>query len=238
MDEYYLLLEQLKSSKAYQIEGRLITLSDYIYVFNHNYKDVVDFVNKVKNPQVIFPLISIENTQALDISINEVVRRLFNFLSSATALVDQTRIAINYWYAGNEFLYEYKSEVKNRFVNNSLTGFIEELRNFSLHYSLPITHAVFSINIENGISKGLPNFQYVIKKRPLLQFSGWTQKKGKPFFSTFDDEIEIQGLLESYYKQASDFHSWLFNRIKEIHSEDLIWLSEIKERINSLLPKE
>jgi len=236
-EELFVLSEEVNNSVAIRISGRLEMLSINFFVFNRNYQELKRIIEGVKKPEQIMRLWDLRNRHELDIVINEVIRLLHNFLASAKSLVEHTRIVISDWYQETEFLKEYETQVASRFVNNPIIGFIEELRNFNLHFSLPITDATLSIQMDKDKRSGTENFSFVIKKYGLLQWSGWTQK-GKPFLKASKDEIEIGNLVDDYYQQIMDFHSWMEKRLREIHSEEFAWLSEMNKRIINAMDDE
>jgi hypothetical protein len=180
----------------------------------------------------------LRNRRKLETVINETLRLLHNYLASAKSLVDQTRVVIRTWYKETEFLKEYEAQIISRFGNNPMTGFIEDLRNFNLHYSIPVTNATFSIQIDKETGLDTFNHSFVLVKSSLLEWSGWTEK-GKTFLSASNDEIEIGSLVDGYYEQILDFHSWLVNKLQEIHKEDLAWLAEMSQKtINAMSDEE
>ena len=237
-DELMALAQEVHNSNALRYQGRLETLGVNFYVFNRNYQELKKLFGAVKNQEKLLQLWDLRNRLQLEITINETLRLLHNFLASAKSLVDQTRVIIRNWYKDTEFLKEYETQVNLRFVNNPLTGFIEDLRNFSLHYSLPVTNANLSVQIDQKTGHSITDFSFVLIKPNLLVWTGWTQK-GKDFLSAAKDEIDIGNLVDEYYKQIFDFHSWLINSLQEIHKEDLLWLAEMRQKtINAMSEEE
>lgn len=232
------LSEEVRNSNAIRYEGRIETLSVNFYVFDRNYKELRKFLEAVKKQENMLNLWDLRNRHKLDIAISEILRLLHNFLASAKSLIDQTRVVIRDWYRETDFINEYKAQINSRFVNNSLSGFIEDLRNFSLHYSLPITHAVLSVQITDPkTGQGEANFSFKLIKSALLIWKGWTEK-GKTFLSASNDEIDIEVLSEEYHKQILDFHSWLVQRLQEIHKDDLLWLAQMRQKTINLMSDE
>jgi hypothetical protein len=237
-DELRALIEETHNSEAIKHLGRLETLRANFYVFNRNYQELKKLLETLKKGETAFHLWDLRNGQQLDIAINEVLRMLQNYLASAKSLVDQTRVIIRGWYTETNFMHEYEKQVDSRFVGNPLAGFIEDLRNFSLHYSLPLANATFSVKtIDQKTKKAAADFSFVLKKSDLLIWKGW--KKGKNFLNAIEDEINIETLADEYYKQILDFHSWLINSLQEIHKDDLLWLAEMRQKtINAMSEEE
>jgi len=229
-DELLALAQEVHNSNALKYQGRIETLGVNFFVFNRNYQELKKLLEAVKNQEKKLQLWDLRNRHQLEVTINETLRLLHNFLASAKSLIDQTRVVIRNWYKETEFLKEYKTQVDSRFINNPLTGFIEDLRNFSLHYSLPLTNATLSVQIiDRKTGQGTADFSFVLIKSDLLVWKGWTEK-GKEFLSTAKDKINIGILVDEYYKQIFDFHSWLINSLQEIHKDDLLWLAEMRQK--------
>jgi len=161
------------------------------------------------------------------------VRLLHNYLASAKTLVEHTRTVIRDWYKGSEFLKEYKEEVTRRFNNNPLSAFIEDLRNYALHYSLPITGLRVGVVNDPTTHEQSERVTFFVDKTTLFQWSNWS--KGKMFLHLADDEIVIEKLADDYYQQVIEFHAWMHNRLEQIHASDLKWLNDMQQRVNLLL---
>lgn len=229
------LAKRISESDAIRYEERIVALQIRYSVFDRNFQELNKLVGIRKDQNKMNELWALNNRQKLNIVIIEILRLFQNYLSSAKSLVDQTRANIKTWYGESAFWKEYDREIKVRFVKNPTAGFIEDLRNYNLHYSLPVTHATFEIKTHDEKSKHFSNFSFVLPKSDLLQWKSW--KKGKSFLSTSDEEIDVANLAIDYHKQITDFHSWLVNRIRENHKVDLEWLDEMRKRAREKMNK-
>jgi len=207
------------------------------FVFSRNYRELKKLLDSVQSPEKTLDLWNLKNREKLNIVINEVVRLFHNYLASAKTLVEHTRILIRAWYKEEDFFQEYEEQIEIRFIKNSLAGFIEGLRNYSLHYTLPLANAEMKINFEQGGKNPSLDFTFVLHKRDLLYWSDWP-KKAKPFLDTAEDEISINGIVEEYFLIVKKFHIWLYDRLMQIHSKDLEWLKEMNKKIIGLLSDE
>lgn len=79
----------------------------------------------------------------LDEIIYEFSRLLINFVSMAKAVVDVNRVLVREWFGETVFLNRYQNEVDKRFANNPLVAFVHDIRNYALHYFLPIANLKF-----------------------------------------------------------------------------------------------
>ena len=153
-------------------------------------------------------------------------------MASAKALVSQTRVLINQCYKESNFYTEYQNKVKDLFVNNILVKFIEDLRNYCLHYALPFTNASFRI-YSNELEREKINrieFSFSLNKQGLLSWEKWT-KDAKLYLSNADEEIIIEDLIDEYYQLVEKFHQWMNIRLQEIHSDDFAWLEKKEKKL-------
>lgn len=237
MDEVFKLQQEVRSSFAYVVRGRLETLQVNYFVFSRNYSELMKLLKSVQVPEKTLDLWSLKNRDKLNIVINEVVRLFHNYLASAKTLVDHTRVLIRAWYRESDFLHEYEGQVNSRFTTNSLSGFFEGLRNYSLHYTLPLANASMKVNFKQGGKNASIDFTFVLHKVDLLYWSQWPSK-ARPFLDAAEDEISINEIVEEYFLIVERFHIWLYERLIQIHSKDLEWLEEMNVRILSLLSEE
>lgn len=226
-NEFMLLSQEIEKSDAYKYECRIETLITNYYVFQRNYEELKKKLEVKNSQEKMFELWDPSNNIQFTTLIREIIRLMQNYLSSAVALVGHTRTAIDRWYTGTDFQREYKDQIASRFVGNKLTTFVEDLRNFNLHYWLPVTTANMSIINKNAV------FSFMLDKEHLLVWSNW--EKGKAFLSEAGNEIDICTLVDEYYRQIDDFHSWLIKRLLDIHKEDFDWLESTRQRARSLL---
>ena len=166
----------------------------------------------------------------------ELIRLLHNFIASAKMLVDHTRAIIDDCYSDTAFIEEYKSEVQKRFVNNPVVGFIEELRNYALHFRLPLTNARFQVTTDPATNEQVATQAFVLDKSELMQWSNWTSK-GRPYLENADKEIVVLELVDQYHQEIRSFHDWMMNRLEEIHTDQMKWLKDMEGRVQSALKR-
>ena len=207
-NEYLKLIQEIHSSFAYRVHGRLETLRVNYFVFSRNYGELRRALEGFSNSKKTFELLDSRSREKLDIIISEVIRLLHNYLTSAKTLIEHTRIVIREWYKETDFLQEYNDEVKARFSNNSLAAFIQELRNYSLHYTLPLANASFSVNMIEGGKGGTIDFAFILNKSSLLHWSGWKKnKQAMEYLNNSEDEISVNLISEEYFPKLKTFIS-------------------------------
>ncbi|MBC7879163.1 MAG: hypothetical protein H7Y59_18480 [Anaerolineales bacterium] len=237
-DKLLALAKEVHNSKALIYVQRIETLQTNFFVFQRNYEELMKLIKVSRNPKKMFELWALRNRHKLEVVISEILRLLHNFLASAETLVSHTRIIMNDWYDQTEFLHEYKTQIKNRFIKDPRTGFIKDLRNFNLHYSFPVTHATFSLKADEKTGETIENFSFVLIKSSLLQWKNWNER-AKTYLISCNEEIDIGDLVNEYYKEILDFHNWIVARIYEIHKEDFVWYEEMRQKtLNAMSDEE
>lgn len=222
---------RIVDSDAYRIYQRLLTLDTNFFIFDRNYKDLKLAIDYCVKPEHIHKLFDHNDSQRV---LLHMVRYLHNYLASAKSLVEHTRILIKDWYRQTDFIEEYNSQIKERFEGNPLSGFIEDFRNYALHYSFPLTslHIDVTLDPETGIAKE-ERVIFCIQKDALLEWSGWS--KGRDYLMKFDQDILMENLVDEYYNQVINFHGWMHKRLEEIHAKELKWLNDMQKRIDELI---
>jgi hypothetical protein len=218
------------ASEAYKTYARLLTLDTNFFVFDRNYRDLKLAIHTFSQPERIPLLFDKRESQ---IMLCHMVRLVHNYLAAAKTLVDHTRTLVNDWYKRTDFLVEYKEQVKARFADNLLPGFIEDLRNYALHYSLPITGLRLHVTTDPETKTQTERVTFYIERATLLRWSNWS--KGREFLQKADKEIGIEQLSDEYFQLVLSFHSWMHQRLEEIHAADLHWLNEMDKRVQDLL---
>ncbi|WKZ37961.1 MAG: hypothetical protein QY332_08460 [Anaerolineales bacterium] len=236
-EDAYSLAEKVYSSLAYKIYGRLELLSVNFFVFSRNYHELKRLLHLTKSTKMILRLWDLKNRNELSAVTKDITRLLHNYLAAAKTLVDHTRALVSEWYAESDFLSEYEAQVLSRFTENPISGFIEGLRNYSLHYSLPFTQASMKITSSDGQKLDQVVSEFVLRRSILRYWSNWPAK-ARSYLDESEDEIPVESLADLYYQKILEFHVWIDKRLRKIHSDELVWLSQMNERIISLMPED
>lgn len=217
------LFEQIVGSNALKIQTRLITLKSNFTLFHRNYEELNNFISSTAKGEHLTTLWNMSEDRGIYEMLEELVRLFHNYLASAKTLVDHTRVLINDSYKGSAFMNEYSYKVHTTFVEQPMPGFIEGLRNYALHYQMPAATANVQASREN-LEEGFTVTQrFILKKETFLKWSSWPPK-AKIYMDTLPDEIDIKQLAADYYQSVLAFHSWMLQRLSEIHQSDLAWL--------------
>lgn len=230
MDDPGQLSKEVYQSEAFQIDLRFEILATNYFIFERNYEEMKRLLSAMEHPDAFDKLWTRNKQQEMNVALREIIRLLHNLVASATTLVNHTRMLIRKWYAGTEFLEEYQLEVDKRFKGNPTTGFIEDFRNYALHFRLPATTAKAEVVSDPDTSEQTIVLTILLEKQDLLQWSNWTDK-GKFYLKDAEDKIKLTEVIDQYSQEIRSFHIWMRNRLVDIHSDELKWLDEMNQRI-------
>lgn len=229
------LSRQVYESEAFQIYARFVTLTTNYFVFDRNQQEMMKLLAAMQQPSNVRRLWDHDNRRELHVVLRELTRLLLNLVASATSLVAHTRRLIDSWYGDTEFKGEYEQQVEERFTGNPTVGFVEDLRNYAVHYRLPTMTAVLEFTTDPQTQEAVPVHRIVLDKTSLLEWSGWKRRKGKPYLETADDPIALRKVIEEYSQDVRSFHQWMHKRLRELHAAELAWLEEMRQRISESL---
>ena len=88
-------------------------------------------------------------------------------------LATHTRLMIRDAYRNSEFINEYQIRIDNTFSNDPISVLVKEIRNYILHYSLPVTFSklIFSQDLQTKEQKTIS--KVLLEKRSLLDGYKW-----------------------------------------------------------------
>ncbi|MDN3510815.1 MAG: hypothetical protein NG784_05860 [Candidatus Jettenia sp.] len=218
---------ELLSMPELETLRRIDNFSHTLYIFNKNYSELKKLFDSHNDYSHAMELCHPKNKQKINDIQLEILRLLHNFVAAALSLIDHSRNYYNDLYRGNNRFPEYEQEVEKRFLNNPLACFVKDLRQFFQHYKIPsiLSQVVFirKTNITRIILQ--------LEKSTLTQFSKWSSA-AKEYLKDQGDLIDLFQLISNYYLLIIDFHRWIIDRQKEIHSNEF---KKIAEKYNELL---
>ena len=222
------LHEQIRESEAYQIHIFLGELYTNHYVVVRNIQELHKFLAKCEDPDSFDQLWAYGKQEQLDDAMREVTRLLLNYLTSASARVESTRIMMRRRYGAQPFFKIYQNEVNRLFKGNTLAEFVEGLRNYSAHYAFPIVGGKMEFEQTSGMR------QFFMLDRDGLLSSGFDwRKKGGAYLKQSGDEILIRDFTWEHFVRIHNFQAWLERQLHAMHQEELDWLHAASAEITA-----
>lgn len=189
-------------------------------VYHGNYQQLAQAIAAMNEPEVFLKLWSDTDRRPLFSLLDEVVRLLHNFVAAAEMWVDHSRRLMRQAYDGTALWDEYQREVQARFVNDTLSGFVKDLRNNTLHHQLPALHSRLhsssGLDDEDGESPGgaTLDHSFVLPRDALLTSGKWTSR-GRAYLTSSPEAIDIGQVVGQHYIQLHAFYVWLDEKLKE-----------------------
>lgn len=147
---------------------------------------------------------------------SEVVRHLHNFLASARTLVDHTRAIMKEPFIIEAHRTEYREEVTRNFAGDPLIGFMHELRNFTLHRSIPITSLQLSLHPTSGQFDSA----VLVDLDQMADWDGW-RSAGKAFIGSHRPTIRIMALIDGYEGKIRKFYEWFCLKFQKHYEKEM-----------------
>lgn len=204
--------DKLQASSEMEIYRNLQALSASYSVFNGNYDELRRYMDHLNNPRESLFMYSSEQRENLERLIDETSRLFHNFLASAQSLVDHTRNIVDRLYFNQEFIKEYQEKLDRDITKNSVRRFVQDLRNYTLHYTLPIPalQIEFAEDIEMSV-----RFDVEILK----QWDKW-HKISTSYLETLGESFCLVSLSNEYFFLIQNFYKWLRERQTQLHQSD------------------
>lgn len=159
----------------------------------------------------------------------EVTRGLHNYVASVMTLVEHTRIFARETYEKTQFWTEYQAAINARF-ESPLPHFVQDLRDYTLHYRLPMT----------GASTSWKQGEEHLKTRIMLDvesfrdWNGWSPQARENLKGLAKD-AELLEIIEAYFFTVQGFYQWLAKRQAELHREELAEVRQLQEKLSALI---
>jgi hypothetical protein len=162
----------------------------------------------------------------------EVYRLLHNFLAAAMTLRDHTRrLRQQYPPADSSFSAEYDSRVRTTFVESPLSVFIEDLRNYTLHRSLPFVQGTLTRHLPTEAMTATA----VLRKEPLQTWDRW-RAGASSYLQEADGQIDLLEVVDSYSSAVDGFNIWFASVWRSWHAGAFQELHTLENELKTLLP--
>jgi hypothetical protein len=233
-DEANTIDDEIRGSNALRIYNRIVYLHDVFYIFQRNHSEFQKLLAAFYTPKVILPFFDREKRDDLHLLINELARHFHNYVTSAQTLATHTRIMIKAAYGNSEFIDEYQVRKDITFKDDPLSVFVQDLRNYTLHYSLPATFSQIQLSQDPQTKQQTTTSRALLEKESLLQGYKWKPASRK-YLSGTPDEIDLMDLINKHYNKFVSFYDWLNNRLNDNHATELKWLENKTSELRKIL---
>lgn len=228
-EELEKLQEDHRASQGAKIIMRTRAFGTSYRVFLGNHAELRGFLDHIAAPLVNVNMWDERHRYRVDYALDEVARLLHNYISAVISLVDATRVFVRTHYAGTELFKEYERRVKSDFADAPLHRFLQDLRNYSLHYRLPAMRAITSFKRRKDGGFDLDN-AFRLDTNKLKEWDGW-KAKAREYLETLGSEADLRHIIDAYEPVVTDFQRWLADRINQEHISAIKELANLEKRM-------
>lgn len=155
---------------------------------------------------------------------NELLRCLFNYLSSLSSLVDASmRLARKY---NDEQMADYNTK-RALIIESDINEFFGKLRNYIQHYGIPPLG--WNVQLNNN---SLNTCTYFLSNSKLLEWKGWSPK-AKIYIG--DKDVDLHKSIQVHGGMIDGAFHTLLTLFPNIHSADTESYNELMHRRNDIL---
>ncbi len=201
--ELYKRFDFIQKSKETDIYRNLKALQASYRVFYGNYIVLIKYLEPLQDPKESLKKYNSYERKNLEDLIDETSRLFHNFIASTESLLDHTDKMIDKLYSQLRKEYDEKKEEYIR--SKSISKFTRDLRQYTLHYTLPIQELQISFLEDIDFSMKI-NIEYLEK------WSGWS-KKSKSYFQGLGESLSVLDLVNDYFVLIQKFYDWLTTKL-------------------------
>ena len=141
-----------------------VGLKTSFYVFERNFTDLISLL-EIDDPKIALRIWNVKNRYGINALLLETTRLLHNFVASVMSLRDHSNRFRDKLFIKHPFYNEYNEKVKSCFKDKPVVQFIQDLREYCLHRTLPVVGASFSLDDYKHITH--------LEKSALLKWKKW-----------------------------------------------------------------
>jgi hypothetical protein len=210
--DYGKLHEEILAHPGYRLLQLLTAHSMSKNILSGNCFQLRKLLEVIHDPQNIDRFWAIENRQHLRDLQSEAIRHFHNFLASVKTAVEHTRNFMRDNAIRPEHQAEYQEKIDQVFVNDPLSKFLEDFRNFMLHRSLPLTEMTLDISTSASTL-------YV----DLIKMEDWEEWKepSRRFIAANKPKVSMMRLIDEYEEKAKAFYEWFYPRFQHYYEREI-----------------
>jgi len=180
-------------------------------MFKGNYRQLIALLDNLETIEVAIRLHDVKHNAEFFGALEEIARVLHNFLASAESLVGHTRTYMRNLYKGQPFFTEYEARVAEQFASSPLRRFVQDLRVYTQHITLPLTGSAFHLDRTEGLS-----IAYYIDAEELRKWDNWSDES-RQYLDAFQKILPVRQLADDYFSLVEEFYKWLDKSEREVH---------------------
>ncbi|QSV54162.1 MAG: hypothetical protein HEP80_10020 [Dolichospermum sp. UKL201] len=203
-NELYKRFDFIQKSKETDIYRNLKALQASYHVFYGNYIVLTKYLEPLQDPKESLKKYNFYERKNQEDLIDETSRLFHNFIAATESLFDHTDKIIEKLYS--QFRNEYDEKKEKYIKSQSISKFVKDLRQYTLHYTLPLKELQIGFSIDRDI-----DFSMKINIEHLKKSSKWRKKfnhylKGR-------ESLSVLNLVNDYFVLIQNFYDWLTTKL-------------------------
>lgn len=224
------LTSELRESPGFKVHSEMNNNKRSLRILSRNKDELMQSLADLKKQGVSGASMSASESPSLSLAIEELTRRLENYLSSAYDLIDYTRRYCRKLYEKTDYAREIQSEIDKRFIFEQDYKIASGLRSISAHVDSLEPPTILKVDDRQQ------DAPYRIEVKQLLAWDEWNDNQRR-ILEGMNGDIDIQEFVERYSRKIEAFYAWLWKRQSEIHAEELRQAEEIRLRAKEAYDK-
>jgi extradiol dioxygenase family protein len=160
----------------------------------------------------------------------QVTQRLHNYLASAQSLVEHVRRLMRD--RKGPIVKAFK-ERKSKVLENGEMPFMHDLRNYTMHRTLPFfAHMLSMTNVNTPEQKMVSEVQLSVPQ--LLEWDGW-RASAKTFIEAQGDAVAVRPVVRKHGELVFGLNMWLHNQLAKANDAALDEVNELIVDANTIL---
>lgn len=215
---YLLKLEEsLDAMPGRRVNAQIAQLRRIRGIFEKNVSEFQQHLDQMKDISTSLRLLDVRNQVEYDAFLNEMERLLHNVVASISSRVDLQRWLVSREWSDANTSWNGELEArKNWFVTDGASQFLKNLRNYMLHYKLPVSFGSYNLWGDGS------DYALILSAPELLKAKDAWKAPGRAWLQKSDPDINIGVIIANYLAKTSEFDNWLEQSVIEANAQALI----------------
>jgi len=219
----------MTETKRQMHENDWVAFRGMFNIWNLNRTDMKNLIHKLYNDEdlAIEMIQNVREPVIRDQVHRQLDRVIFNYLAAFRAVIESSRDLISKYPESN--LANKYSEFRETFMTPE-GQFVDKLRNYYMHYDLPVSGQQFSFPDQGT------KFKYSILAdiKALLRYNGWSRET-RIFLENQNSELDLGQILLDHQETAGEQWVWLQEQFPVLHQVEIYKYNQLVNAYNWVL---
>lgn len=221
------LFDRINSCPGMKYFQLLLSHQTSLAIFAGNHRELKHQLDVVHDAEKSAKLFDMNNREQCRFVQNEIVRYFHNYVAAALTLVEHTRVVMRDDAVKESYRQVYQTRIDATFTNDSLSGFVQELRNYFLHRGLPSTGVQMNICVKTN----KVDTTVFLDTEKMRDWDGW-RSRGKAYLATQKGKLALMDVVDTYTAKVRGFHEWFEQWFMDTHKAELTVLKTLQDEWN------